>query len=295
MASDSLIVKSWAGVVAFVVLLLFYLVSGPTGILNAFSTLSIASGLLIVILLFFRLEGNANVGVGLALSSILIVGGFLVASTTGFTSIATFITVFGAVLVFVYGMTEKNKHENNILLLTISAAIIIFFGGGALPADMSVTATGLMFLITAFGVITFIFSKFSDEESGLKWALFIATIALVGGLLFVFLGFLPTFVFGILVLFAFAAAKTFPGSTSGSGVISFIGTTSAILVVFFLASVQGLFPGMLRAFSLLILAAGLVTIAFFLRIGEREIPGVAKSGFLLGTILTLVGLYLLLF
>src|SRR3989338_4374898 len=148
MASDSLIVKSWAGIIAFIVLLLFYLVSGPAGILNAFSTLSIASGLLIIILLFFREEGNENIGMGLALSSILIVGGFLAASTSGFTSIATFIVVFGAVLVFVYGMAAK-KPENNILLLTISAAIIIFFGGGALPADMSVTATGLMFLITA--------------------------------------------------------------------------------------------------------------------------------------------------
>ncbi len=295
MASDSLIVKSWVGIAAFMVLLLFYMVSGPTGILNAFSTLSIASGLLIIILLFFREEGNENVGTGLALSSILIVGGFLTTSTAGFTSIATFIAVFGAILVFVYGTSGKNKPENNILLLTISAAIIIFFGGGALPADMSVTATGLMFLITAFGVITFIFSKFSEAGSGLKWALFISTIVLVGGLLFVFLGFLPTFVFGILTLFAFAAAKIFPDSTSGHGAISFIGTASAILVVFFLASVQGLFPGLLRAFSLLVLAIGLVVIAFFLRIGEREIPGVAGSGLLLGTILTLVGLYLLLF
>ncbi|MBI4176903.1 MAG: hypothetical protein HY516_00895 [Candidatus Aenigmarchaeota archaeon] len=295
MASDSFILRSLAGVVGLTVLLLFYLVEGPKGVLDAFSTLTIASGLMIIILLFFRQEGNENVGLGLALASILIVGGFLTMSTTGFTSIATFMVVFGAIVVFVYGLTQPNKPENNIMLLTAAAAAIIFFGGAAIPTELSVTATGLMFLITAFGVMVFIFSKFSGEESGLKWALLIAAVALAGGLIYVFLGFLPGFVFTLVAFFAFAAAKIFPDSASDSGIISWIGIASSTLVVFFLSTVQGLFPGLLRAFSLVMLAAGLITIKFFLRMSEREIPGITNSGLLLGTILTLTGLYLLLF
>lgn len=295
MASETAVLRGATVLVVLTVLLLFFLVNGPKGVLDAFSTLSIASGLFILLALFIFPGGAEKSGMGVAVSSVLIVGGFLVGSTTGFTSIAAFLVVFSAILVFVYGLSGKNDSDKNILLLTIAATIIIFLGGGAIPAEASLTATGLMFLITAFGVMMFIFSKFSATESGLKWALSIATIAVVGGSIFAYLGFMPAFVFAVLVLFAFAAAKIFPDSASGSGAISWIGTTTAILVVFSLASAQGLFPGLLRGFSLLLLLAGLVTIAFFLRVSEREIPGITGSGLLLGTILTLAGLYLILF
>ncbi|MBI3412787.1 MAG: hypothetical protein HY051_01760 [Candidatus Aenigmarchaeota archaeon] len=295
MPSDSAMVKLWAWSVAAVVLLLFLLVNGPRGILDAFSTLSIATGLFIILALFVMAEGKEAVGTGLAVASVLIVGGFLITSTTGFTGIATFMVVFSAVLILVYGFTEKNNPDKNILLLTVAAAVVIFFGGAALPPELSVTATGLMLIITAFGVMTFLFSKFSDKESGLKWAFFVATLFVAGGLLFVFAGFLPAFLFSLAVLFAFSAAKIFPGSTSEGSIISWTGTSAAVLAVFFLSTVQGLFPGLLRGFALVMLAAGLITIKFFLRISEREIPGITSSGLLLGTILTLAGLYLILF
>ncbi|MBI1972202.1 MAG: hypothetical protein HYS53_02780 [Candidatus Aenigmarchaeota archaeon] len=294
MASESAILKAGVLLVTLTVLLLFVLVSGPRGVLEAFSTLSITTGLFILLALFgFLSAGAERPGAAIAVASVLIVGGFLASSTSGFTSVATFLLVFSAILVFVYGLAGNNKPDSHILVLTVAAAIIIFLGGGALPTGMSLTATGLMLLITMFGVMVFAFSKFS-EESG--WMFFLlAAVAVLGGFIFVLSGFLPTFIFAVLALFAYAAARMFPDSTSGHGVISWIGTASAILAVFFLASVQGLFPGLLRGTALFIMAAGLIVIAFFLRISEREIPGITGSGLLLGTILTLAGLYLVLF
>ncbi len=279
--------------VAAVVLLLFLLVNGPKGILDAFSTLTISTGLFIIFLLFFRQEGSGHVGLGLAISSVLIVGGFLINSSSGFASIAMFLVVFSASILFVYG--SANNPDKHVLMLTAAAATIIFFGGGAIPAEMSLAATVSLLLVITFGVIFFIFSKFSDEKSGLKWAFFLSVLVTVFVSLYMFAGFLPGFVFGVLVVFAFAASKIFPESGSQDSVVSGIGTVSAILVIFFLASAQGLFPGLLRAFSLVILASGVITIWFFFRVGDKEITGITSSGLLLGTILTLVGLYLTLF
>ncbi|MBI2085098.1 MAG: hypothetical protein HYT71_01130 [Candidatus Aenigmarchaeota archaeon] len=288
-------IKLWLYSVAAVVLLLFLLVNGPKGILDAFSTLTISTGLFIIFLLFFRADGNENVGLGLAISSVLIVGGFLVSSSTGFTSIAMFLAVFSSAIIFVYGLAPKNNPDKHVIMLTIAAVVIIFFGGGSIPVEMSLTVTGVLLLIITFGVIFFLFSKFSDEKSGMKWAVFLSTLMVVFGILYLFAGFLPGFAFSVLVIFAFAASKIFPESGTESGVVSWVGTGSAILVIFFLASAQGLFPGLLRAFSLVILASGVITIWFFFRVGEKEIAGITSSGLLLGTILTLVGLYLTLF
>ncbi len=291
-AGEADTIKLWIYSVSAVVLLLFLLVNGPRGILDAFSTLTISTGMFIIFLLFFRADGDKHIGLGLAISSIMIVGGFLVTSSTGFTSIAMFLVVFSAAVLFVYG--SANNPDKHVLMLTMASVVIIFFGGGAIPAEMSLTVTGLLLLILAFGVVFFLFSKFSDDRSW-KWAIFLATLAVVFGALYSFAGFLPGFSFVVLVIFAFMASKIFPESGSDSGVVSWIGVGSAILVVFFLSSAQGLFPGLLRAFSLVILGVGVITLWFFLRMGEKEIVGITSSGILLGTILTLVGLYLTLF
>ncbi|MFH0890159.1 MAG: hypothetical protein V1836_03415 [Candidatus Aenigmatarchaeota archaeon] len=186
MPEESLIIKSILGSAAIIALVLFFLTGGLKGIADAFSLLSIAIGLLIIVALYLAESGSEHAMIGTTLASVLIIGGLLVLLNSGLLSLGVIFLVLLAVLFVAPGV--KN-------------------------------------------------------EGGKEWAILIATF----------------------------------------------------VVLLFLSSAQGLLPSILRAFSLVILAAGILTIIFFMRVREKEIQGITSAGLMIGTVLVLLGLYLVLF
>jgi hypothetical protein len=294
MPSDSSIMRAATALAIILVLAVFFLAGGMAGILSAFSSFFVALGVLVVIVLFFIEGGHEKVGLGMAIASVLVIGGLLVGASAGLTSLVALAVVVGACLLFVYGFA--NNPEKHLFTVLISAGVIIFLGWEVLSSEFNLAAVGIvLFLVSAAGM-TAVISKLSEEDSGFLWAVFAAALATVGGLALVFAGFPGFIAFAFLILAAVCVFLAFPDVAAADGAIkSWIGMGAALLVVFFLAAMQGIIPGMLRSFSLLIMLAGLVTVALFLRISDKEIPGITAAGLMAGTILTLVGLYMVLF
>ncbi len=294
MPSDSSVMRAAMALVVVVILATFFVAGGAAGILSAFSSFSIALGVLVILVLFFIEGGHEKVGFGMAIASVLIVGGLLIGSSTSLIGLAALVTVAGAYLLFIYGFV--NNPENNSVAIVIASAVIIFLGGGVLSKEFNLAAAGIVLFFVSAAVMTSAISKLSGEDSVFLWAVFAASLAIVGGLALVFAGFPGFIAFVFLVLVAVGVFMAFPDVASADSAIkSWIGMGAALLVVFFLAAVQGILPGILRSFSLFIMLAGLITVALFLRIGDKEIPGITAAGLMAGTILTLVGLYMVLF
>ncbi len=294
MPGDSSVMRAAMALIVVLVLAIFFLAGGAAGISSAFSSFSIALGILVVLVLFFIEGGHAKVGLGMAIASVLVIGGLLITSSSGLTGLAALAAVAGACLLFIYGFA--NSPEKHLFTILISAGAIIFLGGGILSKEFNLASVGVVLFFVSAAGMTAAISKLSEQDSVFLWAVFAASLAIIGGLAIMFAGFPGLIAFVFLVLVSVGVFAAFPDIASADGAIkSWVGMGAALLVVFFLAAMQGVLPGILRSFSLLIMLAGLVTIALFLRISDREIPGTTATGLMVGTILTLVGLYMVLF
>ena len=296
MLNESFIIRALVSLIALVVISMFVFVGGIWGIMDALSTLSIAAGLTIFTYLFFVFGGSKRVGIGLLMSFILIVGGFLMSTTIGMMSLVTAMVIFGAILILIYGLTEGNKPETRLFVLVVAAGLIVFTGGISMPFQLSpVIALVLMFFIS-WGILAAVFSKLFEQTGYLSWVVAISFFILGSGFAYLVWGLPAALLFTVILLIAGWAVKAFPDiEASPNSLVAWLGIGIALLFVFFLSVTQGVFPAILRAFSMVILVTGILTIVLFLRVHKKEIAGIAAIGLFLGTVLTLLGLYLVLF
>ncbi len=186
-------------------------------------------------------------------------------------------------------MADESLIIRSILGFGAAIALVLFFFAGGLKGVAD--AFALFGIATGAFIVLKLFFIESGDENVIKGGL-LSSVLVIGSLIILMDSGLLSL--GVILLLIVATLLVAPGFKNDEGNEWAI-LAATLIVLLFLSKTQGLLPAILRAHGFAILIVGVLALILFWRIKDKEIRGITAAGLMFGTVLTLLGLYLVLF